>query len=336
MFEKFIEKYNLPRYRIDQINKQYYQEAIGSWDELTTWSKDLREKLEKEIPFSGLEDIQEFKSKDGRSIKILSQTSKGNPVESVLMFSKNGKRITVCVSCMSGCSVGCKFCATGQMGMKQLLSTQEILDQVMYFQRLLKKEKLKVTNVVYMGMGEPMLNLDSVLESINILTDESKVGLGRRRITVSTVGYIKQLRKFLEADTGAKLAISLHAPNQGLREQLMPTVAEDNTLEQLMSLLSEFVSDKNKRVTYEYILLKDVNDTEEHARELSELLEDKLALVNLINFNTSPNLPFESSTRERIDLFRDVLDENGINNTLRFSMGDEVQGACGQLSAKNS
>jgi 23S rRNA (adenine2503-C2)-methyltransferase len=335
MIKEFSDNLKLPSYRIKQFNKQFYQEAISSWNELTTWPKELRDKLEKEVEFSKLKNIKEYVSKDQRSIKILAETKDGHPVESVLMYNKQKDRITICVSCMSGCSVGCKFCATGQMGLNTMLGSQEIIDQVMYFKRKLRNEGENISNIVFMGMGEPMLNLEGILKSIEILTDENKLALSPRRITVSTVGYIKQLREFLSKRTRVKIAISLHAPNQELREELMPTVAKDNTLPELLSLMSEFEEDTNKRVTYEYILLKDVNDTLEHANQLAEILKDKLVLVNLINFNPSPSLPFESSTRERISKFKEVLERNGINTTLRYSMGDEIQGACGQLSAKN-
>jgi 23S rRNA (adenine2503-C2)-methyltransferase len=332
MIEEKIKELELPRYRLDQFNKQYYQEAVDSWDNLTTWPKELREKVKNEIPFIKLKDIHEFVSSDNRTIKILAKTELGHSVEAVLM--RTNDRITICVSCMSGCSVGCEFCATGKLGLNQLLDTQEILDQIMYFKRKLKNTDEKITNIVYMGMGEPMLNLEPVINSIKILTDPEKLGMSARRITVSTVGYIENMRKFFDANTRTKLAISLHAPTQELREQLMPTAAKSNNLEELMNLLEDYEKETNKRITYEYILLKNINDTPEHAEQLSELLTDKLALVNLINFNPSPDLEFESSTPERIRAFQKILDQNGINNTLRYSMGQEIYGACGQLSTR--
>lgn len=330
MFEKFMKENNLPSYRITQLYDQYYKIPINSWDDLTTWSLELREKLKKDIPFSLLETSEELISKDKRTIKILSFTKEKFPVETVLMKSK--ERNTVCVSCMSGCPVGCKFCATGQMKFNRNLNTQEIIDQVMYFKRSLHTTGQVITNIVFMGMGEPMLNMNNVVEAIRIITDEKKIGLGHRRITVSTVGYVEQLKKFLNKDLGVKIAISLHAPTQSLREKLMPTVAKENTIDDLMSVLISFQKRTNKRVTYEYLLLKGVNDSIENAKELATLLKNQIALVNLINFNPSAGLPFEPTNRKAIVDFQEILDSRGISNTLRYSYGSEISAACGQLA----
>lgn len=334
MIEEFIKENKLPKYKIDQIYQQYYQSPIKSWDELTTWSLELREKLKKEVPFSALNSFKEYVSKNKRTVKVLALTKEGYAVESVLMKSK--ERNTICISCMSGCPVGCKFCATGQMKFNRKLTTQEIIDQVMYFKRKLYEEDENITNIVFMGMGEPMLNLENITESIKIMTDEEKLALGRRRITVSTVGYIEQLRKFLNRELGVKIAISLHAPSQRLREKLMPTVAKSNPLDELMSLLISFQKKSNKKVTYEYLLLKGINDTPEHAKELSKLLKNQIVLVNLINFNPSKELPFEPSNKASIEIFQEMLDSRGINNTLRYSYGQDISAACGQLANINS
>jgi 23S rRNA (adenine2503-C2)-methyltransferase len=328
MLEQFLERYNLPSYRIAQFNKAYYQEYINSWDELTTWSKDLRDNLKKDIPFSQLKLIKLKVSKDNSTQKALFQTAKGNYIESVLMRERD--RYTVCVSCMSGCPVGCLFCATGQMGLNESLNSEQIVDQVLFFSRLLKKEDLKVTNIVYMGMGEPMLNLKPVSHSIEILIGADKFGLSRRHITLSTCGYIDELREFMELDLGVKIAISLHAPNQELREKLMPTVSRENPLDELFLLLDEFVDITNKRITYEYVLLDGINDSDQQAQELSELLYNKLALVNLIDYNPNPYRSFKKSNNTKA--FMDILLNNGINTTLRKSYGNDISGACGQLA----
>lgn len=331
MFKRFLKNNNIKGYRVDQLYDQYFKQLISSWDELTTWPKDLREELKAEVPFSKLANFQEFPSSDGRTIKLLAYTSEGFPVESVLMRNKD--RITVCISCMSGCPVGCKFCATGKMGLNKSLSTQEILDQVMYFERKLKTSEERITNVVYMGMGEPMLNLKSVVESIQMLEDSKALGMSARRITVSTAGYIPQLGDFLDKDLGVNIAISLHAPTQKLRAQLMPTVAKNNPLNDLIALLVKDQKKRNKKITYEYIMLKGINDSPEDAKELAKLLKNQIALVNLINFNKVDGIGFEPSTRKRIMDFQYVLDERGINNTLRYSYGSDIKGACGQLAS---
>lgn len=330
MFEDFVKGNNLQGYRLKQLYQQYYKDNISSWDDLTTWPLDLREKLKKVIPFSKLENFQEYMSKDKKTIKALSFTKEGFPVETVLM--RYPIRNTICVSCMSGCPVGCTFCATGQMEFNRKLDTQEIIDQVLYFKRRLNKEKEKITNIVYMGMGEPMLNLEEVARSIDILTDPEKVALGRRRITVSTVGYVEQLDQFLAMDLGVKIALSLHAPNEELREKLMPTAVKNNPLDKLMEVLKDYQERTNKKITYEYILIKDINDSKRHAKELAELLRHQIALVNLIRLNPSPLIPFEPSSMNKTHSFQAILNEEGINNTLRQSYGDEINAACGQLA----
>ena len=331
MFKKFITKYDLPSFRLKQLQEQYFQHNISSWDELTTWSKDMRETLKKEVPFSKLSNLQEFSSSDGRTVKLLSYTNDGYPVETVLM--RNKERITICISSMSGCPVGCKFCATGRMKNNRILDEQEIIDQVMYFKRKLAKKNESVTNIVFMGMGEPLLNLSNVLKAIKILTDPELIGLGRRRITLSTVGFLEPLREFFKANTGVKLAISLHAPTQKLREFLMPKVAKENRLDDLMKTLIDYQKKKGKKVTYEYILIKDVNDSVEHAKELAKLLKNQICLVNLINFNKSDNIPFEATTKRNVEQFQTILNSRGINNTLRYSHGNDILAACGQLAS---
>jgi 23S rRNA (adenine2503-C2)-methyltransferase len=183
-----------------------------------------------------------------------------------------------------------------------------------------------------MGMGEPMLNLENVARSIDILTDPEKVALGKRRITVSTVGDVEQLDQFLSMDLGVKIALSLHAPNQELREKLMPTAAKNNPLDKLIEVLKDYQQRSNKKITYEYILIKDINDSKRHAKELAELLREQIALVNLIRLNPSPLIPFQPSSMNKTHSFQTILNEEGINNTLRQSYGDEINAACGQLA----
>ena len=329
MFEQFIKKYTLPRYRISQIHLKYYGEFISSWDELSTWPKDLREKLKEEIPFSKLTHISSNTSKDGNTQKVLFKTEQGNYIESVLMKEKG--RNTVCVSCMSGCPVGCIFCATGQMGLNESLDSQQILDQILYFCRILKSQNERVTNIVYMGMGEPLLNLENVSLSIIAITAKEKMGFSKRRVTLSTSGYVQNLRTFLAKNLGVKIAISLHASNQKLRNMLMPSVSNSNTLESLLDTLDSYTKKSNKRITYEYVLLRNINDSVEHAKELANLLKDRLALVNLINYNESECLPFKKS--KNTPLFQKILQERGITCTIRKSLGEDIKGACGQLAS---
>lgn len=328
MIEEFAKKYSIKKYRVDQFNQKYYKEYISSWDELTTWPKDLREDLKKEIPFSKLIYQENDISKDGKTEKVLFKTEKGNFVESVLMKEKG--RNTVCVSCMSGCPVGCIFCATGQMGLNESLDCQQIIDQILYFGRKLKTREEKISNIVYMGMGEPLLNLKSVSLSIETILDKDRLGFGKRRATVSTSGYVQNLKTFLDKNYGVKIAISLHAPNQKLRDMLMPKVSKTNTLKELFKVLDEYTQRTKKRITYEYVLLKGVNDSVENAIELANLLKGRLALVNLINYNEVECLPFKKS--DSIKTFQMVLLNNGVNCTIRKSQGGDIKGACGQLA----
>lgn len=327
MFKQFAKKYNLPNYRITQIYEGYYKNFISSWDELTTLPKGLRLKLEEEIPFSKLIYVSNSTSKDGNTNKVLFKTEKGNYIESVLMKEKD--RNTVCVSCMSGCPVGCVFCATGQMGFKENLDSQQILDQILYFCRKLRSKNEKVTNIVYMGMGEPLLNLENVARSIMTITDKGKLSFSKRRVTLSTSGHVQNLRILLAKNLGIKIAISLHTANQKLRETLMPGIAVNNPLKTLLDTLDSYTQKSNKRITYEYVLLRDVNDSVEDAKELANLLKRRLALVNLINYNEVDCLPFKKS--KKAPLFKKILEGRDITCTIRKSLGEDIKGACGQL-----
>ncbi len=327
MFEKFCKKYSLPTYRISQLNNHYYKEFLSSFDEMSTLPKDVREKLKEEIQLPLLTVVSSQISKDKNTQKVLFKTSKGSYLESVLMREKD--RNTVCVSCMSGCPVGCIFCATGQMGLDELLSEHQIVEQILYFAKILKLESKKVTNIVYMGMGEPMLNLKSVTRSVEILLDKEKFDIGKRRITISTAGYIPNLKKFLNMKYGVKLAVSLHAPNQELRDMLMPNISIKNKLIDLFRVLDSYTQETNKRITYEYVLLRGINDSTQHAKELSLLLKNRLALVNLIDYNENSCFDFKKS--KNTNLFKKILEERNITCTVRKSYGDDVKGACGQL-----
>jgi len=310
------------------MDTHYYKDFVSSWDGMSTLPKDLREKLKQEIPFSKLKYVSSNTSKDGNTQKVLFKTEKGHFVESVLMKEKD--RNTVCVSRMSGCPVGCIFCATGQMGLNESLDSQQILDQILYFCRILKPQNERVTNIVYMGMGEPLLNLENVSLSIIAITAKEKMGFSKRRVTLSTSGYVQNLRTFLAKNLGVKIAISLHASNQKLRNMLMPSVSNSNSLESLLDTLDSYTKKSNKRITYEYVLLRNINDSVEHAKELANLLKDRLALVNLINYNESECLPFKKS--KNTPLFQRILQERGITCTIRKSLGEDIKGACGQLA----
>jgi len=385
MIEEFVAKHKLPGYRVKQFDLAYYQQLVESWEELTTWPKELRVELEREMPFSVLEPIRELVSDDGKTIKVLLERRDGTRLEAVLMRFKDGRN-SVCVSCMVGCPVGCTFCATGKMGFVANVSAREIVEQVMYFARLLKRElggdtknqtinpgmfpsakatsmipgfKVdnfpRVTNVVFMGMGEPMLNLGEVWEAVQVMTDQNKLGMGARHVTVSTSGYAPQIRELMELGYRGRLAVSLHAPTQELREKLMPTVAKVYRLTELMKVLDEYAAVTNKRISYEYAMIEGVNDNGQQARQLVGLLKKRLVHVNLIPFNPiviglkekvsrfnpgigNPGIDarmYRRSSVERIRAFANVLRVGGIERTIRITMGDDIAAACGQLANKS-
>ena len=335
MIDDFIKKYNLPEYRKTQFHTQYYKNAISSFDELSNWSKDLRESLKTEVEFTSIIPSKVFGDISKDTMKVLFQRVSDNKLfESVLLRHKDGRN-TVCVSCMIGCPVGCKFCATGKMGFISNLISTEIVDQILYFQRLLKIIDQKVTNIVFMGMGEPLLNIKEVFGAIDIITDPQKLALSIRRITISTCGVINGIRELIKLKYKGRLAISLHAPEQQLRESLIP-MAKLNKLEDLMNVLDDYVETTGQRVSYEYVLLNGVNDTKKCAEDLSILLGGRMAHVNLIRYNIIDNGEFTKSIQENVNHFCAVLKKYKINYTVRVSLGSEIEGACGQLTTDNS
>ncbi len=355
MFEEFFVKNNLPKFRLTQIIKAFYTEPISSFEDITTLPKDLREKLSSEIDFYSLKELKRLESESTGTVKVLFERKlDGQKIETVLMRHKDGRN-TVCVSCMVGCPVGCEFCATGKMGFGGNLTSQEIVDQVLYFNRYLLSlpKPQKVTNVVYMGMGEPLLNLIEVQKSLDIIT--KKIEISKRKITISTSGYIPQFKKLVADGFSGRVAVSLHAPNQELREKIMP-VAKLFPIDKLVETMRDYMMSQNKRVSYEYIMIDGVNDEPEHAQQLATLLRgQKLAHVNLIPYNPiyvnsalkiardagrEAGLArnkysyknFLRSSRNRVHKFKDILLARGISTTIRVTMGDDVDAACGQLA----
>lgn len=332
MINDFAEKNKLPKYRIDQFNQFFYKDFGNSFDELFTWSKDLRDKLKQEFEFTTVEKVKELVSKEGNTIKTLFKTKDGKLIETVLMRHNDGRN-TVCVSCMMGCPVNCSFCATGKMGYKGKLTSREIIDQVLHFERYLKQFNEKVTNVVYMGMGEPMLNLEAILDSIEVLNNPEKIGIGNRRVTVSTSGYTRQMKQLFESGFRGRLAISLHASNQQIREELMP-VAKQHNLDELMQTIDEYTKLTNKRVSYEYIMIDGITDTDDSIRELTKLFRHRLAHINLIPYNRIRGVDYKTSPKERVSIFAEQLNKAGIPTTIRITMGADVDAACGQLASQ--
>jgi 23S rRNA (adenine2503-C2)-methyltransferase len=327
--EQYFKDRNIPAYRFKQFNKAIYQTLATSFDEITEFPKDLREELKENFNFTTLTIAKEIVGTD--SSKTAFKTIDGLVIETVLIRAKN--RITICVSCQVGCPAKCAFCATGQLGFKRNLTSDEIVEQFLHFARSLKKSDKKISNIVFMGMGEPMLNYDNVLKSIEIFTNPDMIGLGKRNITVSTVGIIASLSKLLESKNQFRIAISLHAPNQEIREQIIP-IAKQNRFDDLLAVTTSYAKTSNKRVTYEYILIKNLNDSYENAVELANKFKgiNHLTFINLIMYNPVTHATFERTSNNNAYRFLDVLKSYGIPAFIRFSEGQEIEGACGQLA----
>lgn len=335
--EKILEKE--PPFRMKQVKKAVFRDLIEDWNEVTTLPEALRERLAKDCPIIELEPEKVLTSKDGQTVKALFKLKDGFKVESVLMQhgsteSEEVGRRTVCVSSQVGCAMGCAFCATGRQGFTRNLSPWEITDQILFFARLLKKSNEKINNVVFMGMGEPFLNYENVLEAIKTLNDKDGLNLGSRHISVSTCGVVEGINKFANEDLQVNLAISLHAPNNELRDKLMP-INKTYPIEKLLAAVESYLKKTNRKVMFEYLMIDGVNDSETQAKELARLLTKPLCFVNLISFNPIGHSSFEPSPDWKIKKFREILEEAGVQVTQRHRFGKEIKAACGQLAAKD-
>ncbi len=326
-----IHTLDLPDFRKKQILHAIFKEFKLSFTSMTNLPSDVRQSLDKDVLLSTLKAHNFTHSADKKTIKWSFLTARKKPIETVLMQHKDGRK-TICISCQSGCPVNCSFCWTGAMGFHQNLSAWEIIEQLIIINAWLKENSERpVNHIVFMGMGEPMINLDAVTESIEHLIHPDFFGIGQRAITVSTSGYIPMMRKFWAAYPKVGLAVSLHAPNQKLRESLMP-VAKQFKLDELIQECRAVQQSSKRRITYEYILIDKVNDEFIHAEELAALLQNQIAHVNLIPYNPIPNRPFQRPSRNRVMKFKQHLEDHGISATARVTMGDDIQAACGQLS----
>ncbi len=309
-----------PAYRAGQI-WQWAARGVCGYDEMSNLPRALRGDLEREVPFSTVELVREASSTDG-TVKALFRTHEGHSVEAVLMRYRDGRR-SLCLSSQSGCPLTCTFCATGQMRFARNLTASEILDQALHFRRV-----EPVDHAVFMGMGEPMMNLDAVLEAARLLPD---VGITWRRTTISTVGWLPGLVRFVDdVEEPIRLALSLHAPTDELRSELMP-VNERYPLAEVLRECHRYYELRRRKVFVEYVMLGGVNDRVKQAQALADLLDSKVFKVNLIPYN--PTGMYEGSTRKAIAAFRDVLDRARLPATVRLTRGRDIAAACGQLAA---
>lgn len=312
-----------------QILNWIYAKGVLSWDEMTNLSKELREKLAKKIRFPVLELIRVTESSDLETIKFLWRLREGNFVESVLISS--GDRRTVCVSSQVGCPAKCAFCASGKGGFVRNLRPAEIVEQVLRINNWLAPKGERVSHLVYMGMGEPLKNYESVVSSIRLMSHPDYLNISQRRITVSTVGIVEGIKRLSKEELKVNLVLSLHAPNQHIRKKIIP-YARQYPLEEILTAMDGYAEATHRDITYEYTLIAGINDHPDHAHELSHLLKGKQCTVNLIPYNPVPGLKLKRPEKKTIKQFRSVLFGSRIVNTCRYTKGDDIAAACGQLA----
>ena len=325
--EEFIKLGEKP-YRAEQVFKWIHQANVTSFDEMTNISLELREKLQDEFSLCIYNVIRKQESKDGTK-KYLFDVLDGNAIETVLMEYKHGK--SICVSTQIGCKMGCKFCASTGIEFVRSLTPGEIIEQVLAVQR---DENVKVSNLVFMGIGEPLDNYDNVMKAIKILNNPKGINMGARHISISTSGLVPKIYKLADENIQCTLSISLHATTDEKRSALMP-VNNAYNIEELMKACKYYIEKTNKRISFEYALAKDNNDNLDDAKQLVKLLKGMLCHVNLIPINKIENGKFTKSTNENILKFRDYLNDNGIVATVRRELGSDIDAACGQLRRKN-
>jgi len=336
-----------PAYRADQITWRVYKKLATSFDEMTDLPQQLRQKLASAASLSSLTPVSQKVSADGQTRKALFRLDDGRTIESSLMLyaptGSSRERRTVCVSTQVGCPIGCPFCATGQQGFERNLKPGEIIEQILYFMRLVSAEKQvdtekdlarrPVTNVVFMGMGEPLANYEAVWQAVVTLNSKQGLGLGARQITISTVGLVPQIRRLATESIHVELAISLHAASDELRNRLVP-VNKSYPLRQLIPACREYFERTGRRPTFEYALFQRVNDSPNHARELARLLGGLNCQVNLIAGNPTKCRDYAPSPRKQVLEFQRQLSESGVPSTVRVSMGADIEAGCGQLRSR--
>jgi 23S rRNA (adenine2503-C2)-methyltransferase len=328
-FEAQLIERKEPSYRAKQIWQWLFQKRAASFAEMTNLSAVLRAGLAEDFTISRLTVLRQAISKDGTR-KFLFGLSDGHSIESVLI--PEAKRLTLCVSTQVGCGFGCAFCATAVLGLKRNLRASEIVDQIFEASRSLAQDQ-RITHVVLMGMGEPLANYAETVKALAVMTDPSwGIGISPRRITLSTVGLVPQIRRLME-ETKVNLAISLHAPSDELRAELMP-VNRKYSLQQLMECCRSLPIPRRKRITFEYVLLRGINDSAEDAEALCQLLRDIRCKVNVIPFNPHPGSRYRRPDDSAVERFQQVLQAHGLQVNVRRPRGDDIQAACGQLQGE--
>lgn len=324
-----IVSFGKERYRTIQILRWLYQNSVKSIDEMTNLSKEFRQNLNEVAFISRLNILKVEESKDGTK-KFLLGLNDGNKIESVLIPDK--KRLTLCISTQIGCAMGCKFCLTGKMGLKRNLTLSEILNQILIVKESLNG-KSSITNIVMMGMGEPLNNYENCINSIEIITYQEAFNFSSRKITLSTVGLIPELERLSKEKIRFRLAISLNASNDEVRNYLMP-INRIYPIKEILSVCKKFPLRPRERITFEYVLLEGENDSPSDAKDLVNLLKGIPSKINLIPLNEAPEIPFKRPSEERIRKFQKILLDNGLTAIVRTSKGNDISAACGQLQGK--
>ncbi|HFC10517.1 MAG TPA: 23S rRNA (adenine(2503)-C(2))-methyltransferase RlmN [Chloroflexi bacterium] len=318
-------------YRARQLWEGLYRHLWASPKDFTPLPKSLRAALGRDFTFEAFQPAATLVSTDGETHKTLFRLPDGAQIETVRM--RYVRRRTLCISTQAGCAMGCAFCATGQMGLQRNLSAGEIVAQVLYYARWLRERGERVTHIVFMGMGEPFHNYDATLKAIDILNHPQGFALGARRMTISTVGLVPQIRRFTAEKRQVNLAISLHAADDELRSSLIP-INRKYPLNALMDAVRDYTTTTHRRVTFEWALIRGLNDTKAQARRLAALLKGMLAHVNLIPLNPTQGFQGEASSHQRAREFCQVLTDAGIPCTVRLRRGIDIQAGCGQLAAR--
>ncbi len=337
---KNIKNYNLPElkeelknmgekpFRAEQIFKWIFQEKVKSFDEMTNISLELREKLKKDYTICNFEILKKQESKDG-TIKYLFDVLDGNAIETVLMSYHHG--YSICVSSQIGCKMGCKFCASTGINFIRNLTSGEIAEQILAVEQ---DTGVRISNVVFMGIGEPLDNYDNVINAIRIINNPKGLNIGARHISISTSGLVPKIYQLAKEKIPCTLSISLHATNNQKRSSMMP-VNDAYPIEELIQACKDYIKETNRRISFEYALAKDNNDNLDDAKELAKLLKGMLCHVKLIPINKIENGSYTKSSIENIMKFRDFLNDHGIVATIRRELGSDIDAACGQLRRKN-
>lgn len=320
-----------PKYRFKQVNQFLFKDYIDSWEKASNLPKSLREQLSQECPLEIKAELLSDKKNDGK--KAIITFTDGEMVETVLIKHRDSKtgifRYTACISTQIGCPMACTFCASGELGFIRNLRSEEMVEQVVFWQRLLLSEEEKtLDNIVFMGMGEPFLNYEEFIKAVKFLNNEETLNIGARRISVSTAGIIPGIKRLAGEKIQINLAISIHAANDSLREKLMPK-ASNYKIKDIIKAVDDYIKKTGRQVMFEYLMIRNVNDSESDAKELLKLLKKPLYFVNLIPYNDTGK--YKPSSLERMKEFKEILTEGGLQATIRKSFGSEINAACGQL-----